>query len=282
MKMLLILAALLWPIHPVKLIVPVAAGNSVDIIARYFANQLSEELHQKVYIENKPGASQLIGIQAAINAEPDGYTFLWGTSSIIMLPRLLAAAKYNIDDLEPVAPVVINPLVLVTQSRYKNIQEFISDMKENSRDHATLGYGSSSDLAARLMIKFLNIKSQEIPFKTAPEMNLAVATNRLAFTFSSMQSIKPLLDAGQVSVFPEMNFNLWNGIFAPKGTPEDVIIILNSVIEKITKSAEFHSYMVQFENKAMPNFSLDEFKLFVQEDYKRFGAMAVVNGWEKR
>jgi tripartite-type tricarboxylate transporter receptor subunit TctC len=159
-----------YPDHVVRIIVPVAAGGGVDVMARLLAQKLSERWHEQFVVENRPGAAGIIGSKAVIAAPPDGYTLLYTPSSLALTVAVNKTPPYDVaKDFTPIVNVAVSPYALVVNPSLPahNVQEFIAYAKANpgKLSYSSAGVGSASHLAAELFKMMAGIDMVHVPNK---------------------------------------------------------------------------------------------------------------------
>jgi len=241
-----------YPNKPVRLIVPYAAGGGTDFFARTVGSRIQEQLGQTVVIENKPGASTIIGAEAAAKSPPDGYTVLVADSTTLAVnPNLYKKLAYDsVKDFSPVTLTARFALLLVVNpslSSASSAQEFIeAARKEPGKiNYASVGTGTSHHLAMELFQQRTGIKVNHIPYKGAGPAIQDVAGGQVPVMFVDLAAGSPMIKAGKLKVLgvasakriaalPDVptlseqgveNFEAWawQGLVVPAGTPNDVV-----------------------------------------------------------
>ncbi len=241
-----------YPNKPVRLIVPYAAGGGTDFFARTVGSRIQEQLGQVIVIENKPGASTIIGAEAAAKSPPDGYTVLVADSTTLAVnPHLYKKLAYDsVKDFSPVTLTARFALLLVVNPSVSNAtsaQEFIeSARKEPGKiNYASVGTGTSHHLAMELFQQRTGIKVNHIPYKGAGPAIQDVAGGQVPVMFVDLAAGSPMIKAGKLKVLgvasakriaalPDVptlteqgieNFEAWawQGLVVPAGTPNDVV-----------------------------------------------------------
>ena len=263
-----------YPDRPITLVVPFPAGGPTDVIARIFAERLRQALGQPVIVENVAGAGATIGVARVIRAAPDGYTLSAGNSTSHVGGPAIYPFTYDIlNDLEPVALLSVSPTLLVARKDFPadTVQDLIAWLKANpgKATGGTSGAGSSGQLASILFQSQTGTRFQIVPYRgAAPAMqDLVGGQIDLRFAAEGSQSL-PYLRDGQIKALavlaparwaptpdvptideagvPGLHLSLWNGIWAPKGTPKgtppkgtphDVVMKLNGVIRSALADA---------------------------------------------
>jgi len=247
-----------YPASPITMVVPFPAGGPTDTVARIFGEHLRQTLAQSVIIENVAGAGATIGVARVIRAAPDGYTLSAGNSTSHVGGPAIYPFQYDIlTDLEPVALLSISPTMLIARRDFpaNTVQELIAWLRANP-DKATAGTsgaGSSGQLASILFQSLTGTKFQIVPYRgAAPAMqDLVGGQIDLRFASEGSQSL-PFLRDRQIKALamlaptrwpptpdiptideaglPGIHLSLWNGIWAPKATPRDIIGKLNAAV----------------------------------------------------
>ncbi len=239
-----------WPSKPITIIVPQAAGGANDTVARAYAQKLGAALSQSVVVENRPGAGGNIGTALAARAPKDGYTFmLTAQSAQTINPALYKKAGFDpIKDFEPVMVVATAPYVLVANNNFapKTLREMITFAKPQPGkiNYASAGNGTLNHLLGEMLNKAAGIDLTHIPYKGASAAATDVVSGQVPITFGSFPGVMPFVKSGQLRVIgvatekrtalapdlptlaetiPGLHANSWYGLFAPAGTPKEVI-----------------------------------------------------------
>ena len=247
-----------YPAKPITMIVPFAAGGPTDALARVLGARMSEALGQQIVVENIGGAGGTIGVSKAAKATPDGYTLLFthmGTLAVNI--ALYKTLPYDsLKDLEPIGLGGTNPMVLVVKKDLpvKTFAEFQAYVKANQKkvQYGMAGIGAASHLGGLLLNSMMQVEVLEIPYKgTAPALNDLVsgqfdymvdqAVNVLAqiqagnIRALGVSTLKPLPQLPGVPTLDSVGLKgyevtIWNGLFAPRGTPKEVIAKVNQAL----------------------------------------------------
>lgn len=240
-----------WPQKQVTFIVPFAAGGGTDAFARPLAAQLDTQLGKRVIIENRAGAGGTVGASAAAKAAPDGYTFFMGAAHHAIAPSLYPTLDYDIEkDFVPVALIARPPQVIVVNPEKvaaKTLGEFIAYAKANpdKLSYGSAGAGTTHHLAGELFKILTQTKIQHVPYRGAGPAMQDLIAGHVPVVFDGLGSSAAPIRAGQlralaiaapkrVAAFPDLptaaeaglpNYEVatWYGLFAPKGTPPDVV-----------------------------------------------------------
>ena len=244
-----------YPDHPIRLLVPGAAGGGMDAVARMVANTIGETLKQPVVVENKPGAAGNIAVNQLAKSPPDGYTMVLGqTSQLAINPSLYGNLPY--DPIKDFVPVVLladapNVVVVPASSSYRTLADVVAAAKKmpDGMDFATPGIGTVSHLAAELFARSAGIKLRHIPSRGANTALLDVAAGRIPLMLSSIPTALGLIRSGELRAiavsalarspilpdvptvaeqgYPGFNAGTWYGLLVPAGTPAAIVKRLN-------------------------------------------------------
>jgi tripartite-type tricarboxylate transporter receptor subunit TctC len=247
-----------YPDRPVKIIVPIGAGGSYDLVGRYLADVLSKRTGQAFFVENKPGAGTVVGTQAAAQSEPDGYTLLvGGLSNMAFNSALYSKLAYDpLKDFVPVALVYRFGYVMV--GRKDLPQTTLPDIvaaanaSPGSITVATAGVGTGQHLVAAAFMKAAGVKLLEVPYKGSPPAFTDLLAGRIDLFFDSIAAGLPYVQSGQargIAVLsskrsplipnvptlaeagvPGLDVDSWLGIFVPAKTPPETIAKLRGDI----------------------------------------------------
>jgi tripartite-type tricarboxylate transporter receptor subunit TctC len=258
-------AAQKYPAKPITVIVPQAAGGANDTIARVVAQKLSEQLGQSVVIENRVGAGGNVGTSAAAKARPDGYTvMITADSAQVINPFLYQSTGFDpVKDFEPVAPLARAGYVLVANPTFpaNNVSELVALAKAAPGKYAiaSAGNGTLNHLIAEMLQKAADIKLVHVPYRGAAAAATDVVGGQVPLSVQSMPSSIGFIRAGKLKVLGVVNERRlpalpdaptigetikgfgatpWYGMFAPAGTPKDIIRLLQDEVAKALDSAE--------------------------------------------
>ncbi len=283
-----------YPSRPIRILVGFAAGGNFDIIARLIGQWLSEQLHQPVIVENRPGASSNIATEAAIRAPADGYTLLLGGAVNAVNATLYEKLSFNfIGDLAPVAGVVRFPNVITVGASFpaKTVPEFIANAKANPGkiNHGSSGNGTTQHLAGELFKKMTDVDFTHVPYKGASQAITDLLGGQVQVLFeplpASIQHIKSgklralavttamrseaLPDLPTVGEFvPGYEASGWSGVCAPKSTPIEIIEKLNNVINAGLADPKMKARLADLGATTLAGSSADFGKLIADETEK--------------
>jgi tripartite-type tricarboxylate transporter receptor subunit TctC len=245
-----------WPNRAVRLISPFAPGGGADITSRALAQKLAVGLGQQVIVDNRGGAGGMLGVDLAAKSPPDGYTLVMGTIGPIAInPALLSKMPYDpIKDLAPIsqAAVAVNVLVVHPSLPAKSVKELVAIAKARPTDlnYGSSGSGAADHLAGELFNAMVKVKMTHVPYKGGAPAMLDLVSGNVQLVFSTLSTATAAIDGGKVRALavagskrfegmPELptmseaglkgfEVNNWYGLFAPAGTPKDIIAKANA------------------------------------------------------
>ncbi len=261
-----------FPTRPITIVVPYPPGGTTDALARMLQEPLQKQLGQTVIIDNRPGASAVIGTKLVARAAPDGYTLLFPNNGLVISPQVSKDANYApLKDFAPVSLVSLQPMVLVINPGVPatTTQQFIDYAKANHGkvEYASAGPASFGQLSSELFARRAGISIVHIPYKgqapttqavltgevkmllstTSPQLNGFVKEGRLRMLGTGSAQASSLAPGAVPLNQTLSNFNLevWFGLFAPAGTPPDVVARLNDAIVKVLAQPEIKARFEQ-------------------------------------
>jgi tripartite-type tricarboxylate transporter receptor subunit TctC len=259
-------AAAGYPDKIIRIVVPFAPGGGTDVVARTLAQEMAKNLGATVIIENKPGAGTIIGTQAVAASEPDGYTLLMGTFANAVNPSLNAKLPYDAHrDFVPVALIArsFNIIVVNPKSPFQSVADLIAAAKADpvKLSYGTFGTGTSAHLAGELFKSMAKVNLTTVPYKGAAPAITDLIGGQIQVMFTTVASAASLIAGGQLRAlavtsaerspaFPDVPTvaeagvpgyaaESWYGLFAPAGTPADVIERLNKSAATAVQSEAF-------------------------------------------
>lgn len=285
------------PSRPIHLIVPYAPGGSSDFLARIVAKKLSENLNHNVVVENKPGASTIIGADYVAKAKPDGYTlYLIGELTHSSLAPLNAKLPFDpLKDFSQVTNLIESPLVISVPQELPvdNLKDFVSyaKTKPGAVNYGSAGVGNTLHLAGEQFSKVAGVQMNHVQYKGASQAIIDLLAGRIQVMFDLPQTPLPHIQSGKLKAlavtsakrlpmlpqvpttaeagFPAYLFTTRVGVSAPAGTPEPVLRKLHAELVKVTQDADVKRSL---EEKAM----LVATSASPQEYQQRFAATAGV------
>jgi tripartite-type tricarboxylate transporter receptor subunit TctC len=287
-----------WPQRPVSLIVPFPAGGGTDAFARPLAAQLEIQLKQRFLIDNRGGAGGTIGASAAAKAEPNGYTFLVGAAHHTIAPALYPKLDYDLEkDFVPVAVIAMPPQVIVVNPakvQAKSLAEFIAYAKANPGkiNYASAGIGTTHQTAGELFKILTGTNLNHVPYRGAGPAMQDLVAGHVDMMFDGLGSSANQIQSGtlralavaasarspaipDVPTSTEAGLNgfevsTWYAIFAPKGTPKEVVEQATAEIRKAF-DADAIKEAWKKNGSPIPNLTGAEFGKFVSAEIARWG-----------
>lgn len=259
-----------WPSKAVRIVVPFGAGGGTDIQGRLIGQKFQQSMGQNFLVENRSGASGLIGAEFVARAAPDGYNILFTTASMAVNTVLYAKRlKFSpLTDLDPVSWVSSVPLVLTVHPSVpaKNLKEFVALAKRPNSNliAAHNGAGTTSHLSVEMLKLFGGARVTPVPYKGGGPAMVAQISGEADFTFATALAAQPFIKSGKVrgiavttskraaafpdlptmnSMFPGFEADNWYAMFFPKGTPKEIVAKLNAEIIKALKSPDVDGFI---------------------------------------
>lgn len=286
-----------YPSRPLTFINPFPPGGAADVVARPLAAVLEPLLKQPVVIETKAGAAGQVGAQFAANVKPDGYTLLVHIVSIsgfAEVDRLYdRPVKFTRDDFIPIARFIADPMVLVVndQQPYKTLKEFVEDVKKKPNEliFSSSGLHGALHLPTALFLKAAGLQMKHLPTNGGGPALIALIGNNSQALVSSIAAASSQMKAGKVRALAsfgaqrstahpdvptmkelgyDIEFYLWVGLFAPKGTPEPIVAKLREAAKQAAATEQFQQAMKNI-GQDVAYLDQPEFKAFWDADAKR-------------
>ncbi len=286
-----------YPNRPITLIVPNPPGGSSDANARILADALTKILKQPIVVNFKPGVGGQIGNAFVAKSKPDGYTLLMGLSSIMVSPDAERAqgktSLYEVNQLVPIAMISNDPMVMLvkTDAPWKNLNELMKVAKEkpNAITYSSSGNFGPIHLSVEMLAHAAGAKFLQIPFGGGGPSMLALLGGQVDMTTAIPSVAIPQIESGKVrpiavsgpkriKMLPNVpsyreagydaEFNIWNGLFVPIGTPQEIIDKLNHAIKEAVQSGQIETAMDQ-RGMIFDYRDTSEFKKFAKEDGDR-------------
>lgn len=295
-----------WPNRPVRIVVPSPPAGGTDIIARVLAENFSKVFKQQFFVENRPGAGNMIGIESVARAAPDGYTFLMTASTLSLNSVLYKKISYDpIKDFAPITIAATAPNVLIINPAIpaKTLKEFIALAKKESGKltYGTPGIGTSPHMSMELFKSLAGVDLQHIPYRgTAPAMT-DVISGQITAMFSNALTAKPQIEAGKVRALgvttatrsgtmpdiapiaevgvPSYEAVQWYGFLAPAGTPQDILKQVHAEATKALNSAEMKEKLASDGAEPAPS-TPDAFAAHIRNEIEKWRKVAQAAGIE--
>jgi len=297
-----------WPERPIKIIVSQSPGGASDMQARMISQPLADALGQPVVIENKPGASGLIGAEMAALAAPDGYTILLFQDLNTIFPSIMKKIRHDpATSFEPITLVGTSPAVLLANSAspLNTVQELVDYARQNPNklSYAIAGIGTTQHLAIEIFQHRVGIKMTAIPYKGGGQAIVDVVSGQVPLAALGVPPILSHVKAGTLKVlavtgharspflpdaptFQELGFSgleeigQWNGFVVPAGTPPAIVARLHDEIVKIMSMPEILEKMKTIGMVPTTSATPDDFKKLIADELKRWPDVVQAAGIE--
>jgi tripartite-type tricarboxylate transporter receptor subunit TctC len=292
-----------YPSRPIKMIAPFTPGSPVDVVARLLAQHLSIQLKQNVVVENRPGAGTTIGMKAASLAEPDGYTLLFQSSSLVVAPTMYKNLDFDpLKSFAPVANVAWGSWVTVVppQLPVHSPQELIAHAKAHP---GTLNFGYGQGTAPQLVGEWFNktngLSIASVPYKGGMQAITDMLGGTIQLNIGTTATLLPLIREGKIraiaqwgrtreadlpdvptmieSGFPGLSLGFWVGLWAPAGTPAAIVDALNAAANAALASPEMKQSMQRL-GVAPSIGSAKDFAGFIAEEAPKWARIVEASG----
>jgi len=292
-----------WPTRPVTLLVPYAAGGNVDVMARWIGPELSQRLGQPVVIENVAGAGGVIGTEKAVRARPDGHTLLLSVESTVVIAKMVTPSTVRYDGLKDLMPVTllgIQPLALAGKPALpqKSAADLYAELKAapGKYSYASSGVGTSLHLGGELLKQQGEVDMLHVPYRTGMQILADLSGNQLDLAVLPLSMVMQQARAGKLRVYGVMadkpspampealplgegvpawrgaDVAVWQGIFAPRGTPPEVVERLHAALTQVLAAPGVQK---NFEDSGVTRMGAGpaEFAAFLQGENAKFGTI---------
>ena len=293
-----------YPTKPVRIVVPFTAGSATDILARTVGQKLSELWGQPVVIDNRPGAGGTIGAAIVAKSPADGYTLLVHSAAHAYNPAIYSNLTYDtIKDFVEIVPLAGQPNVLVVapSTGLKTVAELILAAKQRpgALNFASAGNGSGTHINGEKFKLAAGVDVLHIPYKGSPEALTDTMAGRATYYFAPISAALPQIREGKLvalavstarrssalpnvptvaeSGVPGFDYNLWVAMFAPAGTPVDLVERINRDVLRVLATPEAKERLAALGAEAMP-MTPAEFKKFVQDEITDSGKVIKAAG----
>jgi tripartite-type tricarboxylate transporter receptor subunit TctC len=285
-----------YPSRTITFVVPLAAGSTTDVAARLIAQRVSLTLGANIIIENKPGASTMLGSSTVAKAPPDGHTLLMGASALTVNQNLFKTVPYETEkDFAPVSLLVTAPLVLVVNPKLevRTLREFLAKYKDaTDLSFASGGAGTMLHLAGEVLAARSGVAMRHVPYRGGGPALTDVVAGHVQLMFAT-PLIKSNIDSGDVRALavtgpkrvdtlpdvptfaeagfplPEVDNGAWFGLLAPAGTPREIVQRLNQEFNAALRDPEVQKGLVRLGLEAKGT-TPEEFARFIRDEIKRW------------
>jgi tripartite-type tricarboxylate transporter receptor subunit TctC len=290
-----------FPARPVRVVVPLAPGGNVDLVARSLAQRLTESLGQQVVVENRPGASALVGTQFVAKAAPDGYTLLAVANTFAVVPSIVTNPGYDpLKDFTGISLTCLVAQVLVVNPALpvRSVKELVALAKSRPGQisYASSGIGATGHMAAELFNRYAKVKLLHVPYKGNSQAIVDVIGGQVAMMFDQVSTSMPYIASGKLRalavtsrqrspLFPELptidesgmpGFEdiTFNGLVAPAGTPRDILARLHADVAKAVRTPDLHKRFLERGVELAASASPDEFTAYVKAEFDKKAKLA--------
>ena len=294
-----VLAEPAYPTKPVTIIAAYPPGGTVDLLSRVLSQKLGEEWKQTVLVENRAGASGIIGSQFVAKAQASGYTLMVVPITHVTNSSLFAKVPYDpIEDFTPISMLAASPLMLVTSNSFpaKNVAELVAQAKANPGrfNCSSGGNGTSQHLACELFKDTAKVNIKHVPYKGNAAAMTDVIAGQVEMLFDQMATAVPHVKSGRVralavttakrsaampevptiaeSGFPGFDATAWFGIVGPRGMPKDVVDTINASVRKVLARAEVKKQLGEQGLELTPS-SPEEFRITLKSEMTKWASV---------
>ena len=286
-----------YPNRPVRLIVPSSPGGGTDTSGRIIAQRLSDALGQQVVVENRAGAAAMIGAEAVAKAAPDGYTLLIHNSTLSIYPAVNRKMRVDpVRDLAPLSLALVLPQILVSHPSLptQNLQELIAfiQARPGKLDYAGGGVGGNPHMSMELFLSMTRLKATYVPYKSGNAGLVDVLSGQVPLLMGSMLSAMPHVRQGRLRAYgvsglrrtagapdiptiaeagvPGYEALQWFGLFAPAGTPKEIVQRLHAEIVRAAQDPEIKKRFINDGGDPQPSRSPEEFASYIRADMAKW------------
>lgn len=296
-----------FPEKPIKVVSPYAPGNTLDIPLLQLNEFMRQATGQQVVIEHKPGAAAMVGTQAVANAPGDGYTMLLGPMGVFVInPHTFSKLSYSPDkSFKPVTNFMGAPLLFVVNSQLpvNSLQELVAYAKKNpgQPSYGSFGAGNSSHFAGALLNQRAGISMLHVPFNGTPPLVQNLVSGQVMSGFIPYIAARPHLESGKIRAlaysakaraaqlpnvptfselgFPDLEINMWTGLFVPASTPDAVVKRLNGLITQALGTQAMREKVLPNDVYPLPT-TPEEFASFIATDSKKWAEAVRLTGFK--
>ena len=298
-------AAQSYPDRPIRVIVPVPAGGTPDVVARMVQPGLTSLLGQQLVIDNRGGAGGLIGAELAAKAIPDGYTLFFSSpGSLTILPHLQKRVAYDtLRDFAPISLVSIGPFLLITHPSLpvKTVKELLALAKSEpgKLNYASAGNGAANHLAMELFKSMAGVNITHVPYKGAPQAVTDLIGGSVNLMFNSIPPVLQHIKSGRLKLLgvssakrspqlpdvptvseagvPGYESITWFGLLAPAKTPRPIVARLNEALVKVVRAPETKSQL-EIQGYDPVGSSAAEFSAFIRAESEKYAKVVKASG----
>lgn len=288
-----------YPDKPVYLIVPFPAGGAVDILGRLVGQQIAQQMHVSVVVENHAGANGSIGDEYVAHANPDGYTLLLGANGLVTNPSLYPQRGFSeMESLAPVAYLGETPLIMVVpeNSPFKSLRDVVQAAKHSPGkiSFASAGVGSSAHLGSAMLESVADIQMLHVPYKGGAPAIVDLSAGRVSFMLLDPLQALPQIDGSKLrplvvgsntrlpllpnvpsaadAGYPNFEATVWWGFMAPKGTPAPIVAKLNQEINEALRTPKVRQILDSMGVITAPG-TVAQFGSYLSSQYAKWSSL---------
>lgn len=290
-----------YPARPIRIVVPFAPGGNVDLIARALAQRLPEGLGQQVIVDNRPGASGLVGTHLVAKSAPDGYTLLAMANTFAVVPSIVANPGYDpLKDFIGITLTCLVPQVLVVNTALpvRTVKELVALAKARPGEisYASAGTGGTGHMAAELFNRHVGVKMLHVPYKGNAQAIIDVISGQVTMMFDQVSTSAPHIKAGKLRglavtsrkrspLFPQLptidesgvpGFEdiTFNGLVAPAGTPREALLRMHAEVAKAVRIPELRNRYLEMGVELAASASPDDFTAYIKAEFDKKARLA--------
>jgi tripartite-type tricarboxylate transporter receptor subunit TctC len=290
-----------YPARAIRVIVPLAAGGNLDIVARAVSEQISRSLGQTVLVENRPGASSLVGTQFVAKSAPDGYTLLAVANTFATVPLVVASPGYDpLRDFAGITLTCLVPQVLIANPALpaRTLKELIALARSQPGriSYATSGNGSTGHMASELFSRQAGVRMLHVPYKGNSQALIDVIGGQVNLMFDQVSTSAPQIKAGKVRAFavtslarspllpevptadeaglPGFEDITFNGLMAPAGTPREILARVNRAVAEAVRAPDLHARFLERGIELVASGSPEAFGEYLRAEVEKKGRLA--------
>lgn len=287
-----------FPNRAMTTFVGVTPGSGSDTMGRIVSQKLSEILRKPVVVENRPGASNTIGVEATVKAKPDGHTLFVGTNTPMSIAPYLLELKYDtLKDIQPVALITLVPNIVVINKDMgiNTMAELIDYMKKNPNKikYGSSGLGTTHVVMAEQLNLTAGVQSVHVPYPASAQAHIDIMGGVINIMIDTAAGLLPHIMAGNLKAlavtsakrlpelpnvptireagYPQLEMGVMYGLYTTAGTPRPIVEKLNAAMNKGLGDADFQKKMQGFGGELVRPMSVAEFEAFHKSEYERYG-----------
>ena len=297
-----------YPDRPVKIVLPFGAGGVADVSSRIIADKLGERLGQRFVIENMPGAGGIAAAKAVLSAPPDGYTLGLVTNGTAISAAIFNKLPFDpVTEFDMISTLGTFDLVFAVNagSPFRTLADFVAAAKAapGKLNVGTVNVGGTQNLGAELLKTAAGIDVQIVPFRNSPDIVVGLLRDDVHMMVDFPPAVKGQVDDGKLRLLatsgpkrsafmpnlvtvaeagvPNYEVTSWNGMFAPRGTPQQVVATINATLRDVLALPDVKQRLLELGIEARPS-SPEELMTLYKADVKKWDAVIVKAGIEKR